>query len=798
MSGPQTYLSIEDLVEGYSNLFETVENFYEKLEVQHVFNILDKLRYNIVKKKATKKYGLKLSDEQRSHVSLHYQLLGNTISDYEEYCKDTNEEYNYDVVRVFSQINNDAGIEDNKLMKKHFKKVIELWEAQPSKNDLSKVYEYILEFYSPFKVQAHDGEYKSITAVLQQKIRYNKFSINDFSNFMYNFYKFLTEDSVFHFLFEERGAIKKRTKRKTKGKASKKEASKKKGKGKGKRSKAKGKRSKGKTNAKDTAKRYTGGHKTEQIAKMFNDLDIAHDSLTIDTLLLYDTIDPEFNEGQNTYERMNNVVKKFFNEYNGKFSKFKIDSVCDEVMGKLNEFDLDRFISRDHTIFSNPNILVEHFKRVIVSPVIDKVSKKENELIEDYKSLNELNVETPTISMSRTFDGSNLYNLKLKDLRYELHLSNRILSYLRRNITGNYEMFYQNQLSVHQPSDDSVPLMESANLNIFLRRSTDVFFEIQCILVNFMNLYISAIQSLHHIIVDKVEVNDSNTKSVHDSLLKLLIVHRFLALHRDGIYTEDPIIYKALNLESPESIYGTLSNLELTSNDDFIILLMNIYRLMERVKDSMRAQKVDISRRMEGIPTNYDVEFVPDIEDRLDEEGKVVRDSVPKDSFYNVLLPGTIVREVDPDSRHICIKKSSSWTKEKPKYLMMNLKTKKRSEIKFDNPDLKPGSKVALKVMCEWQVERKMESTWGEQTNGDQYLMKNLKTGIESVKIFPSKNLEISGSQMRNNVSETIRMDTNDRIDEQMYARSLEARDVSYRSVRPFEGERMDAIQERL
>ena len=33
---------------------------------------------------------------------------------------------------------------------------------------------------------------------------------------------------------------------------------------------------------------------------------------------------------------------------------------------------------------------------------------------------------------------------------------------------------------------------------------------------------------------------------------------------------------------------------------------------------------------------------------------------------------------------------------------------------------------------------------------------------------------------MRNNVSETIRMNTNDRIDDQMYARRMEARDVGY------------------
>ena len=603
----------------------------------------------------------------------------------------------------------------------------------------------------------------------------------------------MTEDSVFHFLFEERGAIKKRTKRKVKGNTSKKESKKKaKSKRKGKKAKAKGKRSKAKGKTKDTAKskRYTGGYKTEQIAKMFNDLEIAHDSLTIDTLLLYDSIDPELNQGDTTYKRMNNVVKIFFDEYKKQFNKFNIDRVCDSVMEKLNEFDLDEYISRDHTMFSNPNILIERFKQNIAYPRIDRISMKEDELMKEYKTLNELNVETPDINMSKTFDSTNLYDLRLRDLRFELHLSNRLLSYLRRNITGNYEMFYQNQLGAHQPSDDSVPLMESFNLNLFLRRSTDVFFEMQCILVNFMKLYISAIQPLHSII--KSGVRSSNAEVLHDSLLKLLVVHRFLTLHRDGIYTEDPIIYQALNLESPDSIYGTLSNLELNGrNDDFMMLLMNIYRLMERVKDSISAQKGDIRQRMEGVPTDYDVEFDADIEDRLSEDGRVVRDAVPKDSFYNVLLPDTIVKEVDPDSRHICIKKSSEWTKEKPKYLMMNLKTKKRSEIEFDNPDLKPGSKVALKVICEWKVERNMNAT-----SGDKYLMKNLKTGQESVKTFPSQNLEISGSQMRNNISETIRMNINDRIDDQMYARRMEARDVGYSRVRPFEVERMVAIEE--
>ena len=49
---------------------------------------------------------------------------------------------------------------------------------------------------------------------------------------------------------------------------------------------------------------------------------------------------------------MNNVVKIFFDEYKKQFNKFNIDRVCDSVMEKLNEFDLDDYISRDHTMFS--------------------------------------------------------------------------------------------------------------------------------------------------------------------------------------------------------------------------------------------------------------------------------------------------------------------------------------------------------------------------------------------------------------------------------------------------------------
>ena len=107
------------------------------------------------------------------------------------------------------------------------------------------------------------------------------------------------------------------------------------------------------------------------------------------------------NQGFNTYKRMNNVVKIFFDEYKKQFNKFNIDRVCDSVMEKLNEFELDDYISRDHNMFSNPNILIERFKQNIAYPTIDRISMKEDELMKEYKTLNGLNVETPDINMSK-------------------------------------------------------------------------------------------------------------------------------------------------------------------------------------------------------------------------------------------------------------------------------------------------------------------------------------------------------------------------------------------------------------
>ena len=92
-------------------------------------------------------------------------------------------------------------------------------------------------------------------------------------------------------------------------------------------------------------------------------------------------------------------------------------------------------------------------------------------------------------------------------------------------------------------------------------------------------------------------------------------------------------------------------------------------------------------------------DFTPDIQQRLDEDTDDVKvDAVSKDSFYNILLPGTRVREIDPDSIHICIKKSSDWTKENPKYLMMNLKTKEKKEIMIINSRRRYGLKTLQNI----------------------------------------------------------------------------------------------------
>ena len=48
-------------------------------------------------------------------------------------------------------------------------------------------------------------------------------------------------------------------------------------------------------------------------------------------------------------------------------------------MEKLNEFDLDDYISRDHNMFSDPNILIERFKQNIKS-AIDRISMKKMNL----------------------------------------------------------------------------------------------------------------------------------------------------------------------------------------------------------------------------------------------------------------------------------------------------------------------------------------------------------------------------------------------------------------------------------
>ena len=110
------------------------------------------------------------------------------------------------------------------------------------------------------------------------------------------------------------------------------------------------------------------------------------------------------------------------------------------------------------------------------------------------------------------------------------------------------------------------------------------------------------------------------------------------------------------------SIEVTYSNLNIDRNTDIRLFIGELYLKLERLKMIFMDKSIEyikIKNMLVGEAiANRD--FTPAVQQRLDEDtGEVKTDVVPKDRFYNVLLPGTRVKEIDPDSRHICIKKSS-------------------------------------------------------------------------------------------------------------------------------------------
>ena len=252
-----------------------------------------------------------------------------------------------------------------------------------------------------------------------------------------------------------------------------------------------------------------------------------------------------------------------------------------------------------------------------------------------------------------------------------------------------------------------------------LRRSSDIFFTLQNMVVSTMKRFTMIIKQLHDFVFNEKTVTPELTKQIRLWILMLVHTERILSLYNDAFYASDEYTKDYGGLETIEI---TLSNLNIERNSDMRLFLIELYISLERVKDNIYGQKSRIHQNERFVnerEARAERDFTPDVQQRLDEDtGEVKVDAVSKDSFYNVLLPGTRVREIDPDSIHICIKKSSDWTKENPKYLMMNLKTKEKKELEHENNDLKPGSKVALVVLDEWEVQRHQ----GE----DDYVMQTL------------------------------------------------------------------------
>ena len=98
---------------------------------------------------------------------------------------------------------------------------------------------------------------------------------------------------------------------------------------------------------------------------MFDNLDIAHNSLTIDTLLLYDTVLTQersawYVSKNNTRYQFTKMTEEFLKEYKEDCAtdlrQFNMN--CDEVMKKLNEYELKSFVEQ-RDIF--PGITDDYF-----------------------------------------------------------------------------------------------------------------------------------------------------------------------------------------------------------------------------------------------------------------------------------------------------------------------------------------------------------------------------------------------------------------------------------------------------
>ena len=917
-----THLTIEDLLQGYESLMEDMDMFYDKLDTQRVLNLIEEFRYHKPKKDRTSTiYG---PPNFPDGYEITYQDLGNMLRHYEKYCKDMEQKFNKDIADDLEKINDTSMT----VSCKHFiKEVIDKYDLSSNKQNLTRLYKYILEYFKDSYKKNNGNYHPFLTGNIESNIRFNKYSINAFVEFVVDFFTFLIFNTgmgkiiasrdmiferttgaknvldkffelyspsgdfdhiigplktnllpilqsseiesgddfftgpskftnvIFGFTYDSEPGTEKESKSKKEIldyfsqyqnggvpifsfvhvnffiqcldiarlegeedvgslKRKKKSAKKRQNKQKGKKQKhkQKGKKQTGKKPVRrrrksvsksrkfkktDKEKISGGYHEIDDIKAMFENMDITHNSLTIDTLLLYEKVftkGPWYISKDNTRYMFTKMVEDFFIQYSERITmdltQFKAN--CDSVMNKLNEYELDKFVESPDTF---PGISGSYFKYLIESTVKTNIDNA----IKELEKLKELNFDITQYTDKLT----NRDNLKLKDRRMEVNMTKQIYKLLR-SVEVAFSEYYRtgaDPVRVSGVDNPNTPLYEGRDLNSFLRKSSDYFFTLQNIVVSTMKRYTMIIKEVHDLVVSKKTITPELTQQIRIWLLMLVHCERILSLYNDPFYASDNYTRDYGGLTPIEVTY---SNLNIDRNADMRLFINELYRKLERVKDDIYGQKSRIHQNQEYVSRREAIanrDFTPAVQQRLDEDtGEVKTDAVPKDRLYNVLLPGTRVKEIDPDSRHICIKKSSDWTEEKPKYLMMNLKTKEKKEIEHRNKDLKPGSKVALVVLNEWEVLNKEEDSWAYDTTGDRYRMRSLEPGSNEVaiKVFPSPNLEIDDSQMRNNVNETIRINRNQRIWRTEDAIEDDVRDLGLRPEREDERTRADAIENRI
>ena len=214
-----------------------------------------------------------------------------------------------------------------------------------------------------------------------------------------------------------------------------------------------------------------GYHDIDDIKAMFDNLDIAHNSLTIDTLLLYDTVLTQersawYVSKNNTRYQFTKMTEEFLKEYKEDCAtdlrQFNMN--CDEVMKKLNEYELKSFVEQ-RDIF--PGITDDYFNYLTGLTVKTNVDNALTEL----DKLKDLNFNSEAITLKEQFMNSNQNgnDLKLKDMRWELNMSKQNYNLLK-NFEEIFSEFYRSgssgePLRVSGTNSPDVPLYEGRDLN---------------------------------------------------------------------------------------------------------------------------------------------------------------------------------------------------------------------------------------------------------------------------------------------------------------------------------------------